>query len=112
MVVTPEMRAEVYRADCEAQGHQYTVRTALQPVLRKTPEYPDGAPVTELCGPNGQHPYLSCGRCGAAWLLIATGGLDYDDALAKLAALGITLPETPPLSAPPLSLGTGHGHGH
>lgn len=77
--VTDEMRRAVCLEMCERDGHRYSTGTTLQIDSAGRYAIPDALP-------DGRLPHLSCPLCGAAWLVVAEGGMDYDDAIANFTA--------------------------
>lgn len=79
--VTDEMRAAVYAADCERFGHQFQVSTVIRSAGEPNPNDPHGIPKPEIAGPDGQLPYISCGRCTKVWLVMENEEDDYQVAV-------------------------------
>lgn len=69
IVVTPEMRAAVYAADCVESGHLLDIRVGYGPgndidVLGGRPEHGDETGELHI-------PHLTCRRCKRVWLVVS-----------------------------------------
>lgn len=81
--VTPELRAAVYAADCQEQGHIFDVMVANGP--SSDPDVLHGRPGSD--GVPDTLPHLLCRRCRRTWLILADApGAGYDDAEQRLMA--------------------------
>lgn len=96
IVVTPEMRAAVYAADCQEQGHLLMFHNAMYSSGRSLQADSVGAQ------DHTQLAHIFCRRCGCVWLVIEHAAPSYEEALAQLDAV-VSDPKfiTPQRPAPP-----------
>lgn len=94
MEVTPEMRAAVHAADCDAYGHMPDFGDVWSVSDVPNPNDPRGLPLQVLrARDTSRLPHIWCQRCGAVWLVIDTPGRDYQDAVTQAAARAAALTE-------------------
>lgn len=74
MEVTEEMRRAVYELDCADFGHLIDLRNAIGTVSH------DSAGMVVRPAAEFVLPFVTCSRCGRAWIVSPLDGWSYEDA--------------------------------